>query len=68
MTAKRALIVLTSHADLGNTGKTTGYYLVEVAAPYYAFQEVGLAIDFASPRGGPARPWRFATSAPKTMP
>ena len=54
MTAKRALIVLTSHADLGNTGKTTGYYLVEVAAPYYALQEVGLAVDFASPRGGPA--------------
>src|SRR4051794_17226057 len=51
---KRALIVVTSHAVLGSTGKATGYYLPEVSHPYVALREAGFAVDFASPRGGEA--------------
>lgn len=50
----KALIVVTSHAELGKTGKPTGYYLPEVAHPYAAMQEGGLQIDIASPKGGKA--------------
>jgi hypothetical protein len=30
-------MVLTSHSELGNTGKKTGFWLEEFAAPYYVF-------------------------------
>lgn len=46
------LIVLTSHDQLGNTGRKTGFWLEELAAPYYAFQEAGANITLASPQGG----------------
>ncbi len=46
------LMVLTSHDRLGNTGKKTGFWLEEFAAPYYAFQDAGATITIASPRGG----------------
>lgn len=46
------LIVLTSHDQLGNTGKKTGFWLEEFAAPYYAFKDAGATITLASPRGG----------------
>ncbi|MBC7505022.1 MAG: type 1 glutamine amidotransferase domain-containing protein [Sandarakinorhabdus sp.] len=46
------LIVLTSHADLGDTGKKTGFWLEELAAPYYVFKDAGAAITLASPQGG----------------
>ncbi len=46
------LIVLTSHADLGHTGKKTGFWLEELAAPYYVFKDAGAAITLASPQGG----------------
>ena len=46
------LIVLTSHDTLGNTGRKTGFWLEELAAPYYAFQEGGANIVLASPAGG----------------
>jgi putative intracellular protease/amidase len=52
--AKRALIVVTSHADLGSTGKKTGWYLSEVTHVYFPLIEAGFHVDFASPRGGPA--------------
>ena len=42
--AKKILMVLTSHADLGNTGEKTGFWVEEFAAPYYAFVDAG-AID-----------------------
>jgi putative intracellular protease/amidase len=46
------LMVLTSHDQLGNTGKKTGFWLEEFAAPYYIFKEAGANITLASPKGG----------------
>jgi putative intracellular protease/amidase len=46
------LMVLTSHDTLGNTGLPTGFWLEELAAPYYAFKDAGARIVLASPRGG----------------
>lgn len=51
---KRALIVVTSHAQLGDTGKPTGYYLPEVTHPHAELASAGLAVDIASPEGGEA--------------
>lgn len=52
MKAKKILMVLTSHAELGNTGEKTGFWVEEFAAPYYAFKDAGVAITLASPAGG----------------
>lgn len=46
------LMVLTSHDQLGNTGKKTGFWLEEFAAPYYVFKDAGATITLASPKGG----------------
>ncbi len=46
------LMVLTSHAQLGNTGKQTGFWLEEFAAPYYALKDAGATITVVSPGGG----------------
>ena len=46
------LMVLTSHDQLGNTGKKTGFWLEEFAAPYYAFKDAGASVTLASPKGG----------------
>jgi putative intracellular protease/amidase len=46
------LMVLTSHDRLGDTGKKTGFWLEEFAAPYYVFKDAGANITVASPRGG----------------
>lgn len=46
------LMVLTSHDRLGDTGKKTGFWLEEFAAPYYAFLDAGVNITIASPAGG----------------
>lgn len=46
------LIVLTSHDTLGDTGRKTGFWLEELAAPYYAFKEAGARVVLASPAGG----------------
>ena len=46
------LIVLTSHDQLGDTGKKTGFWLEEFAAPYYVLRDAGAAITLASPKGG----------------
>jgi len=48
----KILFVLTSHSELGNTGKKTGFWLEEFAAPYYAFKDSGAKIVIASPAGG----------------
>jgi putative intracellular protease/amidase len=45
-------MVLTSHDQLGNTGRKTGFWLEELAAPYYAFKDAGAEIVLASPKGG----------------
>lgn len=46
------LMVITSHDELGNTGRKTGFWLEELAAPYYVFKEAGYEITLASPLGG----------------
>lgn len=48
----KILMVLTSHEKLGNTGRKTGFWLEELAAPYYTFKDAGAEIVLASPRGG----------------
>ncbi|EIC84988.1 type 1 glutamine amidotransferase domain-containing protein [Serratia sp. M24T3] len=48
----KILMVLTSHDQLGDTGKKTGFWLEELAAPYYAFKDAGAEITLASPKGG----------------
>jgi len=45
-------MVLTSHDQLGDTGKKTGFWLEEFAAPYYVLKDAGHAITLASPKGG----------------
>ncbi len=49
---KKVLMVLTSHDTLGNTGRKTGFWLEELAAPYYTFKDAGVDIVLASPAGG----------------
>src|SRR5271166_6272480 len=48
----RTSMVLTSHEQLGNTGRKTGFWLEELAAPYYVFKDAGAQITLASPKGG----------------
>lgn len=48
----KVLIVLTSHDQLGDTGKKTGFWLEEFAAPYYVLADAGAVITLASPKGG----------------
>jgi putative intracellular protease/amidase len=48
----KILMVLTSHDKLGDTGKKTGFWLDEFAAPYYVFKDAGADITIASPKGG----------------
>src|SRR6202140_4020059 len=50
--AMKILMVLTSHDQLGNTGRKTGFWLEEFAAPYYRFKDVGAEVAIASPSGG----------------
>jgi putative intracellular protease/amidase len=49
---KKVLMVLTSHSELGNTGRKTGFWLEELAAPYYTFKDAGVEVVLASPLGG----------------
>lgn len=48
----KILMVLTSHDQLGNTGRTTGFWLEEFAAPYFVFRDAGVELTLASPKGG----------------
>ncbi|MGZ3840154.1 MAG: type 1 glutamine amidotransferase domain-containing protein [Flavisolibacter sp.] len=48
----KVLIVLTSHSELGNTGKKTGFWVEEFATPYYTLHDAGADITLASPNGG----------------
>jgi putative intracellular protease/amidase len=45
-------MILTSHDELGTTGKKTGFWLEEFAAPYYVFKDAGVTLTLASPQGG----------------
>jgi putative intracellular protease/amidase len=66
----KVLIVLTSHDQLGDTGKKTGFWLEELAAPYYVLRDAGVEVTIASPKGGqpPVDPrselpeWQTATT------
>lgn len=49
---KNVLVVLTSHDQLGDTGEKTGFWLEELAAPYYAMKDAGVSLTLASPKGG----------------
>lgn len=64
----RALIVTTSHATLGPSGKATGVFGSEMTAPYYEFLDAGMAVDVASIQGGeiPIEPdsFRWYLAAP----
>jgi putative intracellular protease/amidase len=48
----KILMVLTSHDQLGNTGRKTGFWLEEFAAPYYVFRDAGVELKLASVKGG----------------
>lgn len=48
----KILMVLTSHDKMGDTGKKTGFWLEEFAAPYFVFKDAGADITLASPKGG----------------
>jgi putative intracellular protease/amidase len=48
----KILMVLTSHDQLGNTGRKTGFWLEEFAAPYFVFRDAGVDLTLTSPKGG----------------
>jgi putative intracellular protease/amidase len=48
----KILMVLTSHDQLGSTGRKTGFWLEEFAAPYFVFRDAGVELTLASPSGG----------------
>jgi putative intracellular protease/amidase len=48
----KILMILTSHSELGNTGKKTGFWVEEFASPYYVFVDAGATVTIASPLGG----------------
>ena len=54
MEFKKILFVVTSHGEMGNSGKKTGIWIEEFAAPYYTFLDAGKEIVIASPKGGQA--------------
>lgn len=58
---RRALLVLTSHRELGNTGRGTGFYYDEMAAPYWTLVDAGFDVTLASVAGGQAH------ADPKTL-
>ena len=48
----KIVMVLTSHDVLGSTGRKTGFWLEEFAAPYFVFRDAGIELTLASPKGG----------------
>jgi len=48
----KVLMVITSHDQLGSTERKTGFWLEELAAPYFVFKDAGVEITLASPKGG----------------
>ena len=63
----KILIVLTSHDTLGATGRKTGFWLEEFAAPYYAFLDAGAELTLASPRAA-SRRWIPRATTPRPRP
>ena len=61
----KVLMVVTSHDRLGNTGRKTGFWLEELAAPYFVFKDAGVEITLASPKvGRPPSRKKTVTNAP----
>ncbi|MCY9805765.1 nucleoside hydrolase [Vibrio scophthalmi] len=54
--AKKALLIVTSHTELGDTGKKTGFWFDELATPFWGFYDAGYEITIASIQGGGALP------------
>jgi putative intracellular protease/amidase len=52
MSNGKIVIVLTSHSELGNSGKLTGFYYEELTDPYYVFKDAGFEVELASVNGG----------------
>lgn len=50
---RRILMIVTSNARMGDTGKPTGLWAEELAVPYYALVDAGVTVTLASPAGGP---------------
>lgn len=50
--SKRVLMIVTSHSAMGDSGKATGVWVDELAAPYYIFTDAGIDVEIASPKGG----------------
>lgn len=67
-TTKTALLVLTSHTELGNTGRGTGFYYDEMAAPYWALTDLGFDVTLASVAGGEGQPDPKTLVAPDARP
>ena len=53
----KVLVVVTSHDTLGDTGKKTGFWLEELAAPHYVMKDAGIEGTPGSPQGGAPRRW-----------
>ena len=51
---KRVLLVMSSLDEMGISGKQTGTWFTELAAPYYILTEAGYEVVLASPQGGEA--------------
>jgi len=64
--SKRTLIIMSSHAELGLSGKRTGTWFEEVATPYYTFKDAGIEVLFASLKGGEAPIDLLSLQAPFT--
>jgi putative intracellular protease/amidase len=52
MSNRKILVVLTSHNELGDSGKATGFYYEEMTDPYYIFEDAGFEVELASVKGG----------------
>lgn len=61
--SRKAMIVLTSHSEIGDTGRKTGFYFDEMATPYWALTDAGFDVELASIKGGepPADPTSLGT-------
>lgn len=52
MNSLKILIIVTSHAVMGNSAEPTGLWLEELTTPYYAFVDAGTSVTVASIEGG----------------
>jgi putative intracellular protease/amidase len=52
MNSRKILIIVTSHAIMGDSSEPTGLWLEELAAPYYVFIDAGISVTIASIQGG----------------